>query len=182
MDPFSLRFRTGPRDPALLPREDEALGQQLFARGCAVLDRGLPRPVMLVLREAQVDQVDIAQVLAAPLPHRERMLSAIAGQQAVTAAALVGTLSLERKNRGRVVARSRALAVYLEWPDNRWWTCWQLVGDDRALVGDGPLVRRAVDGEPRPGGIGGWFARARREGLRLQVRRPAGLEGLDNVH
>lgn len=182
MQPFSLRIRTGPRDPAILPSDDDALGESLFGRTVATLDKGFPRPVMLVLQEQQVDQVDVGPILRAPPPHRERMLSALAGQPAVTAAALVGTLSLERKRRGEVLARSRALVVYLEWPDNRWWTSWQIVDGARALVGDGPVTRRAIDGEPRPGGVGGWFARARREGLRLRMRRPPGMEGLDKVH
>jgi hypothetical protein len=86
---------------------------------------------------------------------------------------------------GRTPQPVRALVVYLEWPDNRWWTAWQALDADGAPVGDEPQVRRAVEGYPRPGGMGGWFARARREGLRLNlepVHRPGRQAGLDLVH
>ena len=179
---FHLRVQSGVRDLDLLPAGDDALGHALFERAAGVLDRGTPRPVMLVLREQQVDQVDVVPLLQAEPAHRERMLSAVAAQDAVTCAALVGGLTLHRRRRGEVVATTRAIVVYLEWPDNRWWTAWQPVDATRSLLGDGPMVRRAVDGEPRPGGIGGWFARARRERLKLRLHRPAGQEGLDLVH
>ena len=63
------------------------------------------------------------------------------------------------------------VSVFIEWPDNRWWTAWQPLGPTRALVGDAPQVRCALDGSPRPGGVGGWFALGRRKGLKLRVQR-----------
>ena len=178
---FRLRIQTGPRDPAKLPLDDDALGEAVLSRVRDALVQGFPRPAMLLLRDLEVQQLDVAPLMAAPPEHRERMFAAAAGQDDVRCAVLAGALSLRRRVNGQIVGH-RAVVVYVEFPDNRWWTAWQLVDDDRALLGDGPVLRRAIDGSPRPGGVGGWFARARREGLKLQVERPPGQEGLDLVH
>ena len=63
-----------------------------------------------------------------------------------------------------------AVVVYAEWPDNRWWTAWQFIDRERQVLGEEPEIRRAVDGWPRPGGMGGWFAYARRTGVRLRLQ------------
>lgn len=178
---FQLRIQTGPRDPDRLPLDEERLGMALFGRVTEALPRGAPRPALLLLRDAEVQQLDVVPLLQAPLEHRERLLAAAVGQEGVRCAALAGALSLRRRVGGKVVGQ-RAVVVFLEYPDNRWWTAWQGVDEQRALVGDGPVLRRAVEGSPRPGGVGGWFARARREGLKLRLERPEGQRGLDLVH
>ena len=178
---FRLRIQTGPRDPAKLPLEADALGEAVMDRVRGALEKGFPRPAMLLLRDHEVQQLDVVPLMQAAPEHRERMLAAAAGQDDVRCAVLAGALSLRRRVKGQLVGH-RAVVVYLEFPDNRWWTAWQLVGDDRGLLGDGPVLRRATDGSPRPGGVGGWFARARREGLKLQLERPPGQQGLDLVH
>ncbi len=164
---FQLRVQVGPRDPERFPRSsDDALGEQLFAMAAGVLARGLPRPAMIVMRSEQVDRLDVVPLLKAEPVHRVRMLAAIAGQDGVECAALIGALRIRI---GPMKQPAQALVCFVEWPDNRWWTCWQLVGSDRTLVGSGPVVRKAVDGWPRPGGVGGWFSLARRAGLKLKM-------------
>lgn len=166
---FQLRVRRGPRSPERFPRDEDALGERLGLALTASLERGLPRPAMLLLRDSTVEQVDLVPVLGAPRPHAERMLAALAGQDGVEAAALVGMLRV----RGPAAPRGGlAAVVYAEWPDNRWWTSWRYVGPRRELLGEEPMVRRAVDGWPRPGGMGGWFARARRTGVTLRLEGP----------
>lgn len=177
-DPHRLFTRSGPRNPGMLPRgDDDALGHALFGRLGEAIARGLPRPVVLVLQERWVDQVDIVPILSEPAPARERFLSALCGAPDAECSALVGVMRLSRPG------RPRAGIVYLEWPDNRWWTAYGLLGEDSRFAPGAPhLVRRAVDGWPRPGGVGGWFARARREGLRLDRTMDAPQGGLGLVH
>lgn len=167
---FQLRIRRGPRSPERFPRDEDALGESLVQALSDALERGLPRPAMLLLRPGEVEQVDLLAVLRAPRPQAERMLAALAGQEGVEAAALVGMLRV----RGPAAPQGGlAAVVYAEWPDNRWWTAWRFVGPRRELLGEEPMIRRAVDGWPRPGGIGGWFARARRTRVRLRLEGPS---------
>jgi len=165
-EPFQLRVHVGTRDLDRFPEEDEALGEGLFAMLAGVLERGLPRPSMMVFRPDQIDRFDVVPVLKSPPPHRQRMMAAIGGQAASSCTAMVGVFKVRF---GSMKTPQRAIICYLEWPDNRWWTCWQLVDEQRALVGEAPIVRRAVDGWPRPGGVGGWYAMARRTGLKLRL-------------
>jgi len=164
---FRLQVRSAERDPERFPEGDDALGERLFGQVCGALERGLPRPVMLALRHDQVDQYDIVPVLKAGPPHSPRMMAAIAGQDAVDSAALAGEL---RVRGPRMRQPALAVVVYVEWPDNRWWTAWQFIDRERNPLGEDPFVRKAVDGWPRPGGMGGWFARARRTGVRLRLQ------------
>ncbi|MCB9778146.1 MAG: hypothetical protein H6742_06255 [Alphaproteobacteria bacterium] len=162
-----LRVNSAARDPERFPLEDEALGAAIFARLCALLEKGLPRPAYLVFREDRVEQVDALAVLRLPPPHSQRMLSAIAGQEGVLCVALAAPLTL----RTGPSTGARCAVVFVEWPDNRWWTAWQPLSDDRELLGDEPAIRMATEGWPKPGGVGGWFAMARREALTLRIER-----------
>lgn len=179
---LQLRVHTGRRDPAQLPADDDALGEALFARVVTAAGKGLPRPAVLVLEAEQIRQYDAVPLLKRAAADRGRLLAAVCGQSIAECTAFAGTLTVRA---GRAAQPLRALVVYVEWPDNRWWTAWQFLDEDGAPVGDAPQIRRAVDGYPRPGGMGGWFARARRESLRLNlepVPRPGRQAGLDLVH
>lgn len=176
---FRLRILSAPRDPERFPDGDDALGESVFGMLCTALEKGLPRPAMLVVHPDKVEQFDMVPLLEAYPDDRERMMAAIAGQPEVACAVVAGVL---RVRVGLLPEPGRAVAVFIEWPDNRWWTCWQLLDSSGALRADEPLVRKAVDGWPRPGGVGGWFSTARRHGLRLRVDRPGEQEGLGLVH
>ena len=161
-----LRVRAGPRDLARFPPEDDALGERLFATLGDALAQGRPRPAILAIFEDRVDQLDAVPILSSPRPRREHLLGAIAGQDEAEAVALVGVLQLTMARRGPPVP---AAVCFIEWADNRWWTAWQLLHADLSPATDEPIVRRAVDGYPRPGGVGGWFSLSRRLGLRLRL-------------
>jgi len=141
----------------------------------AAVAQGRPRPSLLVLWPEKIEQIDLHAIEAHDRP--AQLLAALAGRPDAACAAVAGVMALLR---GRA-APVPAAAIYIEWPDNRWWSAFC------PLVAEGapgaPLIRRAVDGAPRPGGVGGWFARARREGLRLHLQ-PAELAqpGLALVH
>ena len=165
MTTVRLHVRQRARDPALLPADDEALGDAIFGMLVQALATGLPRPVLLVLREDQVDHVDALPILRLPPDETQRMLSAIAGQDQVQCVALAAPLTVRTGPR----TGARALVVYIEWPDNRWWTAWQPLDPDNCVMGEERAERTAAEGWPKPGGIGGWFAMARRLSLQLRV-------------
>lgn len=176
MSEARLRIRHAPRDPARYPRADDELGLALFDRVVEAVNRGqprrvAPRPSLAVLGPELVDWYDVTEVLRLGAPRGPLLMSALAGQPEGECAALLGVFNLRRGAR----TAGRAAVAYLEWPDNRWWTAWQPLDHDGALIGEAPAIRRAVDGWPRPGGVGGWFATVRRLGIkpRIEMQPPA---------
>jgi hypothetical protein len=174
-----LRVHSTPRDRDRFPEEDEPLGESLLAMVLARLPAERPAPAMLVLRGDVVEQVELGPILTAAPPHRSRMMAAFAARPDAECAALIGVLPIRL---GRSPEPMPAAVVFIEWPDNRWWTSWRLLSEANAPLGDESVIRRAVDGWPKPGGVGGWFALARREQLRLRLERPGQQEGMELVH
>jgi hypothetical protein len=168
--PEGLRIQgqAATRDLAVFPAEDEALGSALFSQVTLALKRGIPRPASFVFFTDSMDRFSLAPLAGLNSRARTRVLAGMAGQDDVECMAVLGAFRFRGKGplNGQWVA-----SVFIEWPDNRWWTAWQPIGPKRALVGDGPQLRNALDGSPRPGGVGGWFALARRAGLKLRVHR-----------
>ena len=163
---IKLRSRRGGRDPYRFPVHDDALGNALFGELLAALARGPTPPSMLTLLEHEVLLFELPSVLALRPPLRERVVAGLAGQPGAVAASLVGRFNLRVGPDPQPVPHA---LVYLEWPDNRWWTAWQPIDTGSQPLGDGPKIRRAVDGWPRPGGVGGWFAACRRMGIQLKL-------------
>lgn len=181
MPQWTLRVRSGRRDPELLPTPDDALGESMFARLVdTAREKGPPRAAVVALHAERIEQFDLASVFEAPEPHRARLLASIAGRPELDCGALAGTMWVHRPGGKKV----RGLVVFIEWPDNRWWTAWHPLDTRGKPIEGDPIIRRAVDGWPRPRGVGGWFARVRREGLKLRVNTPtpAAQPGLDLVH
>ncbi len=156
------------RDLSKFPIDDEALGMALFAQVTRALQRGVPRPASFVFFPERLDRFSLAPFGDLGNRGRTRVLAAMAGQENVECIAVLGGFRF----RGRGPLNGQWVAsVFIEWPDNRWWTAWQPIGPKRGLVGDGPQIRMALEGSPRPSGVGGWFALSRRAGLRLRVQR-----------
>ena len=133
------------------------------------LARGVPPPSVLVLRPEQVEIIDLRPILQANLSVH-RFIAAAAGQPGVEAIALLAVLELEEL--GHPLGRGGS--AFVEWPDNRWWHGYHLLGRSMRPVEDMPVVvRRAKDGQPRPRGFGGWFSRARFQKLSLRLDRVA---------
>jgi len=131
------------------------------------VSRGVPPPSAIVIRPEQVEIIDLRPLLKARLSVH-RFISAAAGQPGVDAVALLAVLELEEL--GRPLGRGGS--AFIEWPDNRWWHGYHLLGQHMKPVNDLPLVvRRATDGQPRPRGFGGWFSRARFQRLSLRLER-----------
>jgi hypothetical protein len=170
-NPTGVRLRgfVGKRDPAVFPSDDEALGMALFMRVTDALKKGMPAPAVFVFYPGQIDRYSMVPLLRSSRGVRHRYISAMAGGDQVECVALLGALRVHRQG---VDGAHMAVSVFVEWPDNRWWSGWQPLDANRALVGDGPTVRTALDGSPRPSGVGGWFAFARRTGVQLRTHRP----------
>ena len=163
-----LRGSSSSRDEETFPVDDESLGESLFSQVTAALKRGTPSPATFVFFEGRVDRFSLGSLASLTPRARSRVIAAMAGQGGLECIAMLGAFRF----RGRGALNGQWVAsVFIEWPDNRWWTAWQPIGPSRELVGLDPQIRMALDGSPRPNGVGGWFARARREGLRLRVQR-----------
>ena len=178
--PSRIRIGIGPRDKQRFPLEDDALGMALYTRLEQMIgEKGLPRPAVLALQERQVLQYDILPLLKNGADVH-RFVSAVAGQGEIEAVASVGLVKLgnpRRSKNGRLAAM-----CFVEWPDTRWWGALRLL-EGKAFREDWPVVFRcAVDGDPRPAGVGAWFSRARRENLRLNAQIDGPQGGLNRVH
>jgi hypothetical protein len=173
------RISIGPRDPQRFPGEDDDLGRSLLAlvEGAIEEQGKLPRPSLLAFRPEQVEQYDLRPVVKSDADVH-RFISAVAGQPGIEAVSLLGVLGVRF---GRAPMPTPAVVAFVEWPDCRWWSAVRPL-EERALREDWPaLLRSAVEGYPRPGGMGGWFSRARREQLQLRVGSSA-QPGLGMVH
>jgi len=167
-EPIRLRGSTSVRDVQLFPFDDESLGFGLFTQVTVALKRGMPAPSTFVFFSDRVDRFSLGALRGMTVRSRQRLISSMAGQDGVECVALLGAFRF----RGRGPLNGQWVAnAFVEWPDNRWWTAWQPIGPTRELVGLEPQVRTATDGSPRPSGVGGWFAWARRDGLKLRVQR-----------
>ncbi len=157
-----VRLAHAPRDPDF-PDGDDALGTAVWGRLVQAVGKGPVRPMLVAVFAEVAQLVDLPPVLAAGDPHRG--IAAFASQPGAVALAAAGVMV--RRNGGRVVGRFAM--VFIEWPDGRWWSCDHPLDAEGALLsGVEADVQRAVDGAPKPGGLGGWFRRARFEQLALK--------------
>lgn len=168
----------GPRSFTRFPVEEEAIGPSVLALVEEAAAKGPPRPAVLGLGPEHVEQYDLLPLLRAKADVH-RFVAAVAGQEGLEAVGLVGTLGV--RFGGRRNKPQAALVVFFEWSDGRWWSAVRPL-HERKLRDDWPaLIRTAEEGHPRPGGLGGWWSRARFEGLRLQAANVA-QGGAQMVH
>ncbi len=185
-----LRISHGPRVPRFPTEDDEALGTTLFGMLIEKLAVGVPRPASFVFWQDRVQIIDLPPLLAVVDPHRA--ISSLTAQGGVEAMAVLGVLTRQQRPPRGVSPMSRGpwgpppsppqrFAVgFVEWNDGRWWLATRALGSEGALIDDvGEDIVRAVDGASRPGGLGGWFARARFEGLQIRIE-PHGEGGMVN--
>ncbi len=174
---LNLRIATLAREPEF-PREDDALGRALLDRLFRRLARGPVAPALIVLEADRALAVDVRPALAA-LRHpmlMHRFVASFAGMPGVEAVAAVGPMrrGARAPAGGPVEAGQPVGGAFVEWADGRWWGGWRPLDDNgRPMPTDSDDILRAVDGHSRPGGLGGWFSRARFEGLAAQLEPAA---------
>jgi hypothetical protein len=162
--------------------DEDAVGRSLLARLDRALARGGAPPAMFVVRTDAVWGIDLRPVLAARLdPHR--FVASFAGDPAAVCVGVLG--GMRRGGAGAVDGAPVPVAgVFIERRDGRWWGAWRdLTPEGRPMATDHDAILRARDGAARPGGLGGWFGRARFEGLRARLDpepRPPAAPELDN--
>ncbi len=171
---LTLQVATLPRLPDF-PADDEPLGRAVLERLLARLRRGRVAPTLIVLYPDRALALDLRPILAVVRTPVElhRHVAAFAGMPGVEAVGVVGLL----RRRVRPAdgdagpdAPELVAGAFLEWSDGRWWCAIRPVDEDaRPMPTDVDGVTRAVDGAARPGGLGGWFGRARFEGLRAHL-------------
>jgi len=174
------RVAYGPRDAERFPAGLDALGESLYALVEGVLlDKGkLPRPCILGIRGELVERYDLPGVVQSG-GDVHAFTAAVAGQSGVEVVGVLGVLGVRL---GGAKQRVPGLCVFLEWPDGRWYSALRVLRD-KALVDELPvLIRTADEGYPRPGGLGGWWSRARFQGLSLSLHRSGGQGGAGLVH
>jgi hypothetical protein len=132
------------------------------------LARGGAPPVAVAVRDAVVDLVQLRGV-----PQVPRFLAALTRSTrgeagAPSAVGLMGTLPTATRDgaQGPWLA-----AVFLEWPDCRWWYWRALLDADRKEIVPGTATwSRAVDGDRMPARLGRWWTIGRRARLGLVFR------------
>jgi hypothetical protein len=177
MSGIRVRVTLARRQPEFVATDEDAFGRSLVDRVIKAVGRGPLPPAVFLFRKDDVQIVYVAPLLAvAKDPHR--VLASLAGQPGVEAMAILGRFTQRQKG-----AEPRTLAgAFIEWTDGKWWASWLPVDNEGRLIPtDEDEVLRATDGRPRPGGLGGWFTRARFEGIRADLTRAVPPTRADEV-
>ena len=166
MESLRLRISHAPRLPTF-PLDDEALGAELWRELTVRRQRGEPRPTLFVFSADEAQIVDLAPILARG-GDVHRGISSFAAIEGASALAATGTMT--RAVKGRITGRFAV--AFIEWADGRWWCCTRALESGGMQVADAEdEISRAIDGAPRPAGLGSWFGRMRFEGLTISLKR-----------
>lgn len=189
---LSLRVVTVPRasgrtaDGAIVDDPDDAEGEHLAAVVRGAVASGHAAPVAVVVREARIELVELGPALRArvPVPMFVAGLtrSQPEGQSQPIAIGLAGRFSFRPASElGSAPRRppaphpppAQVALAFLEWSDNRWWHWRATVDGPTSLAPDSEVVRRAIDGDALPNGLGRWWSLARRTGATVRFGPPA---------
>jgi hypothetical protein len=160
-----VRVTTAPRGPDFPTEGDDALAAAMLTKVLRVAARGALPPALVLVGADEVRVVYVAPLLQATKDHHS-LIASFAGLPGVEAVALLGRFTQRQRDR----AARHLAGVFVEWTDGRWWASWQPVDENGRLIPtDEEELLRAVDGQPRPSGLGGWYSRARFQGLRIDL-------------
>jgi len=163
-----MRVRVSSRDLTRYPHQDASLCNALFNMVYVASKKGTLKPAMVIVRDEQVDWYDVGPVFQNPRKTTRKLLAAVAAQDGVECAALLGVFNVDNVRRKQP---AKSVLCYVEWPDNRWIMKWQHIRNGK-VVGE-PQFSSATDGFARPSGLGGWFSYARRTRLQLRMTHNA---------
>ena len=161
--PVKLQVRAGARDFQRLPRVQEDLVQTLFLQLEATISKGMPRPTCLALGPESVLQYDLLPLVREG-SDLHRFIASVAGGDGVETVGVVGVLQSSNPQHSGPMA-----VVFLEDSDGRWWHAWKPIFQGQETLFGTQRYTSAEAGDPRPPGLGGWWARARSQDLRLRV-------------
>ena len=182
MSESTLRFHTL-RDPA--PQADEPLARYLVQQVREAIPRKQAGPAVVMARGDRAEVIGIRELRGPDLPPTPDAIALMTRASfpdgaAVRAIGLMGVYGYRARPEDPAVPTA---LVFIEWTDGRWWQ-WRALIDpsDARLLTETETVLRAVDGLPRPNGLGGWWTRGRRLGGRPVFRKQAPQQTSDVVH
>jgi hypothetical protein len=172
MQHLRLRIRVLERRPH---DEDEVEGRFLADLVRAARARGTAAPVAGVVREARTELIGLHDVagrgLSVPSFLAGLCASEPPGHTRPRAVGLAGRFLVRQRvdaSGGPPDAGAPVGLAFLEWPDCRWWHWRTLLDGEGKPVPDSDTLRRAIDGDPLPGGLGRWWSHARRTGATVR--------------
>lgn len=150
--------------------DEERLGQGLVRLVQQNLERGAPT-VATVVRPQHVVLVPLAPFADQQVPMPFVLGGLARWNEGAEPPEVIGIIGRVQQGRGQGRPKVPLAIVFLEWPDGRWWHWRQLLDVDGKPIPDAAEVTRAVDGLPRPRGLGGYWTYARRRQPDLKLRR-----------
>jgi len=171
MTTLTFQIQSAPRPDGLTT--DDALGEHLVALCHTAIARRTAGPAALVVRSDRVDFVAMGGDTTRDIPVK-LLLAALTRMDLRdddTEVEAVGVIGVVGAQRGPGPAIPLAI-TFLEWTDCRWWH-WQALMDaeGREVAQATETVRSALDGDPKPLNLGGWWTLARhRTDLKLKLR------------
>lgn len=144
--------------------DDDACGERLARLVQEAIERGpgLSSAVAVAVRSERMELIDLRGILqagvAVPLFLAGLSRSEPEGLGAPLAVGLAGRFQFRtRSTPGQPVG-----LAFLEWPDCRWWQWSVMLDSSGQMLPDSDMRRRAIDGDPLPGGLGRWWTLGRR--------------------
>jgi hypothetical protein len=166
---FPLRVHSVTRDTSALG--DDQLGEALVELVRGALARRSAPTVATITRDDRIEVIALQSVVEHHVPLQGFIASLTradfeATTQDARAVGLMGTVHLRRPDAPAVPMA----VVFLEWPDCRWWH-WRALLDPSTgePLPDTETVRRAVDGDALPDGLGRWWSLGRRQAGRVRI-------------
>jgi hypothetical protein len=146
--------------------DDEACGEHLAGIVQEAIGRGGRGAVAVAVREHRLELIDLRGVIeagvAVPMFLAGLTRSDPAGFGPPLAVGLGGRFQFRtRSSQGSSVSSPVGMA-FLEWPDCRWWQWTVMLDSAGQILPDSDMRRRALDGDPLPGGLGRWWTLGRR--------------------
>lgn len=149
---------------------DDALGNYLVGLVAAAVDDGGGAPAIVAGWRTELQILPILPIIEAGwkpdhfLASLSRTVHPHLGLPEV-----VGTIGRLRFRNTEEEPWLTMAAVFLEWPDGRWWRWRQLLDTDSQRIAETAIWDCAADGLPRPDHLGGWWRLGRLGAPPLQI-------------
>ena len=151
---------------------DDAAGAAAVDAVRVAMGKGGAPPVALVVRGPRLDLFPLAHAREAgtspALFVAGLSRSSLVGASDVDAVGVAGVFNWRPD---RASAPAPVALVCLEWSDCRWWSWRALLsaGGPPAILEETETRQRAVDGDAKPAGLGGWWSLGRRRRMSMRL-------------